>query len=67
MRNPERIHEILEQLRSLWMEFPDQRLGQLLENYVFTNGQRGDRTSCLLFFQEDDDTKKILNKLLKKR
>ena len=55
-RDPERIDEVIDNLRALWKSHPNQRLGQLLENYVFYNGKRGDSTSCSLFYQEDDAT-----------
>ena len=56
MRNPDRIDITLEALRKLWNQHPDQRLGQILENYVFYDGKRGDLTSVSLFYQEDDIT-----------
>jgi hypothetical protein len=49
-------YKILTQLTILWEEFPDERLGQLLENHVFVNGRRGDQTSVKLFYQEDKET-----------
>ena len=52
--------EILTRLKELWDKYPQQRLGQLLENYVFFSGERGDRTSVKLYYQEDLDTLKIL-------
>ena len=60
MRDINRIPIILEELKKLWEKNPDQRLGQILENYVFFKGQRGDKTSCALFYQEDTDTLEIL-------
>ncbi len=63
MRNPNRISEILRYLEKLWNKYPDQRLGQLLENYVFFKGARGDKTSVSLFFQEDSETLKILKQI----
>lgn len=54
------IDDILTLLERLWKKHPDQRLGQLLENYVFSGGKRGDKTSVKLFYQEDDITEKIL-------
>ena len=50
------IEEIIEELKTLWLKYPNQRLGQVLENYVFTKGKRGDLTSIKLFFQKDEDT-----------
>lgn len=32
MRDPKRIDEIVELLREVWKQSPDQRLGQLLDN-----------------------------------
>jgi hypothetical protein len=58
--------EILRQLRLLWKQFPDLRLGQLLENHVFSQGQRGDKTSVSLFYQEDSKTLIVMKQLLKK-
>lgn len=65
-RNPERIDKILAKVGELWKLNPDQRLGQVLENYVFFRGQRGDKTSCAIFYQEDEDTLKILEATLNK-
>ena len=62
MRDINRIPIILEELKKLWMQQPDQRLGQILENYVFFKGERGDKTRCAMFYQEDDETLKILKK-----
>ncbi len=62
MRNPERIKEILFELKRLWLKNPDQRLGQILENYVFFEGERGDKTSVAMFYQEDDETLSKLKK-----
>jgi len=60
MRDINRIDRIIELLRELWKKYPDQRLGQLLENYIFFNGERGDVTSVRLFYQEDNITERIL-------
>ena len=60
MRKPERIKQILNELETLWNKEPDMRLGQILENYVFFAGERGDRTSCAMFYQEDSETLNIL-------
>jgi len=66
MRDPARIDKILDELKKLWLKNEDMRLGQLLENYVFFRGQRGDKTSCALFYQEDSDTLEIIRKTLNK-
>lgn len=49
MRNPKRIPQICKRIEKLWTKYPDQRLGQLLANYVF--GHHVD-----IYFQEDDET-----------
>ena len=48
MRDPERIPEILDELRKVWEKSPDLRLGQLIDNIVT-------RTPCPLFYIEDED------------
>ena len=61
MRDINRIDEMLTNLRTLWMNYPDMRLGQLLENFVFSTDT--------MFYQEDDVTneklKEAWNALLK--
>lgn len=64
MRDIKRIPRILEKLEKIWLLVGDQRLGQLLENYVFFAGERGDKTSVALFFQEDDKTEEFLDKII---
>lgn len=49
MRDEKRIDVILNEIGRVWHKYPDQRLGQLLSNYVF-----GHHTD--IFFQEDDTT-----------
>jgi hypothetical protein len=64
----ERIPLILDVLKTIWEKYPDQRLGQLLENYVFLDGSRGkDKTSVALYAQEDTETLKNLQKIIKER
>lgn len=60
----EEIHDIISLLEELWKNRPQERLGQILENYVFINGERGDRTSCAMFFQQDGKTKINLSAVL---
>ena len=48
MRDFNRIDEILTDIRTLWTNYPDMRLGQLLENFVFEKDT--------MFYQEDDVT-----------
>jgi len=55
MRNKKRIKRICRLLEKKWSEVPDQRLGQLLINYVF--GYHQD-----IFFQEDSLTENCLKK-----
>lgn len=59
MRDLERIDRICQKLNRVWKEIPDQRLGQLLENYIFG------RDSQNLWFQEDTRTEELFNNILK--
>jgi hypothetical protein len=34
MRDPKRIPKVLETIRSIWLTYPDLRLGQLIANHV---------------------------------
>jgi uncharacterized protein YihD (DUF1040 family) len=55
MRDPNRIHEILSRLRSIWDDNPDLRLMQILINAI------NPETRCPeLYYLEDDD---LLNML----
>ena len=54
MRDFNRIDEILTDIRTLWINYPDMRLGQLLENFVFSTDT--------MFYQEDDITDEKLKK-----
>jgi hypothetical protein len=59
MRDLERIDRICQKLNRVWKEIPDQRLGQLLENYIFG------RDSQNLWFQEDTRTEELFDNILK--
>ena len=59
MRDLERIDRICQKLSKVWKEIPDQRLGQLLENYIFG------RDSQNLWFQEDTRTEELFDNILK--
>lgn len=59
MRDLERIDRICQKLNKVWKEIPDQRLGQLLENYIFG------RDSQNLWFQEDTCTEELFDNILK--
>lgn len=59
MRDLERIDRICQKLNRVWKEIPDQRLGQLLENYIFG------RDSQNLWFQEDSRTEELFDNILK--
>lgn len=54
MRDFNRIDEILTNIKTLWVNYPDMRLGQLLENFVFNKDT--------MFYQEDDITNEKLQK-----
>lgn len=59
MREPERINRICNKLNKKWKEHPDQRLGQLIINYIF--GRFYNSSSAKIFYQEDDITEKKLD------
>ncbi|MCX6707699.1 MAG: hypothetical protein NT001_06190 [Candidatus Woesearchaeota archaeon] len=63
----QRIERIVGGIRVLWKRNPDLRFGQLLENYMFTGGERKDKTSMSLFYQDDRKTEAILKKLVGKK
>lgn len=65
MKDIKRIKRICKKLEKVWSGAPDQRLGQLLENYIFDSGEFRGEATCFLFYQEDDKTEKILDKILK--
>lgn len=61
MRDPQRIWKILDLLDLLekaWMEVPDWRLGQLIENIARDMGWND------AYYMEDDDLEKELRKRL---
>jgi hypothetical protein len=65
MRDPQRIERICHDLERLWKQYPDQRLGQLLQNYAFPNRVITINNMVVriadIFNQEDDETdKKII-------
>ena len=49
IRDPERIDKILENLKAVWLQVPDRRLGQLVVNIS------KDRGHIDPFFLEDDE------------
>ena len=65
MRDEKRIDKILDKLKVLWKMVPDERFGQVVENYLLTNKNRGDSTSAELFFTEDPVYEKQLDKYIK--
>jgi len=46
MRDPKRIPEVLNELKTIWGSFPDLRLGQLIENAI---------PHYKLYYMEDKD------------
>lgn len=58
MRDVDRIDILCENLCKLWHHFPDQRLGQLISNFIITDPD--------IFFQEDDVSIEKIMKLLEK-
>lgn len=65
MRDKKRIERILSKFKILWELVPDERLGQVFENYLLTNKSRGDATSRELFFTEDTTYEEKLDKFIK--
>lgn len=53
MRDEQRIYDIMVKLQDLWEHYPDQSLGQLLTNYVFTKNDA-------MFYLEDDEVSQRL-------
>lgn len=64
MKDEEIKGKIIAKLATLWAQHQEQRLGQLLENYVFPMAELkyGGRTA-FTFFQEDDETLRKLEAL----
>jgi uncharacterized protein YihD (DUF1040 family) len=60
MRDKNRIKPLLELIESIWEQYPDLRLGQLMTNAAHKSGWRIDG----LFFIEDDLLKEGLENLL---
>lgn len=60
MRDPERIDRICDLLKEVWKKRPDERLGQLLLNYIFGKNAPHD---AYIFHKEDDITEKSLERL----
>ena len=55
MRDIRRIERIIDKLRLYWMEVPDWRFGQLIENLKRYSGKYD------LFYVEDDQFEQILD------
>lgn len=58
MRDTERIPRILKKLQVIWLEHPDLRLGQLIENASLSNSLENK-----LFYIEDDKLEEGLDAL----
>lgn len=58
MRDKQRIDKILDLVRELWEKYPDQRLGQIMYNYVFDNRMVD------MFYVEDEDVINSISKYL---
>ena len=61
MRDPERIDRICDLIKEQWKKMPDQRLGQLLLNFVF--GEIDPRYTGHIWNMEDNDVEKCLIKM----
>lgn len=64
MRDPERIDRICEKLKKFWKKVPDQRLGQVIENYIIPSGDMRGADTCWIFYYEDDGVEENLDALL---
>jgi hypothetical protein len=51
MRDPKRIEKICEKLRILWTYYPDMRLGQLLENFIYPHHMNSN--GCIFYYEDD--------------
>jgi uncharacterized protein YihD (DUF1040 family) len=58
MRDPKRIKRILKLIEKIWTRYPDMRLGQLLNNFVWIDAKG-------IFYGEDDETEKMLEAYVK--
>lgn len=65
MRNPKRIHRIMTKLEQLWNLYPDQRLGQLIENYVILPGAMRGPSTTWIFYAEDELTVKNIDRAIR--
>ena len=63
MRDPTRIPRIISLLQQLWEIYPDQRFGQLVENYI-TDGHGQEHDSECIFHIEDDIWEDYLEKCI---
>ena len=65
MRDPARIDRILNMLKAHWMSYPDQRLGQLLDNAIYDRRMNmGVSPDFDLFNLEDDEVENALKRYL---
>ncbi len=62
MRDPKRIKRVCRLLEEVWSHFPQQRLGQLLLNFVFGSYGRDHH----IFNKEDTEIEKILKLFIEK-
>lgn len=57
MRDINRIYDIVVKIQDLWEHYSDQRLGQLIENYLVKDGED-------LFYIEDEElSQRLTDKL----
>lgn len=53
MRDVNRIYDILVKFQDLWKQYPDQRFGQIISNYLVNDKED-------IFYIEDDEISKRL-------
>ncbi len=62
MRDPKRIKRVCRLLEEVWSHFPQQRMGQLLLNFVFGSYGRDHH----IYNKEDDEVEQILKLFMEK-
>lgn len=65
MRDPRRIDRICRKLHLIWDDYPDMRLGQFLENYIF--GHHISHPDGCIFHIEDDIVEKKLDEMIREK
>lgn len=62
VRDPARIERLVRMLKAVWLQAPDQRLGQLLENYVLP--EMGEAHEGSAWEVEDGEVERRLRRVI---